>query len=96
VDLDTGLTFRAGGKWEAYMGCNHMEGDYSVQGDKLTFQTYIYTLMLCEEQRMRQEMVFSRVFQDQPQVTFVLEDSTLTVTSTDGSTVMIFKVRARQ
>ncbi len=96
VDLNTSLILHPDGGWNADMGCNYMEGDYSVQSDKLTFEKYIYTLMLCDEERMRQEMVFAQTFQGRVQVTFILDGGMLTVTSADGNTVMIFKKRVRQ
>ena len=90
ADLRTSLVFYASGKLKANMGCNSIEGDYSVQGDKLTIERILFTFMLCDEHQMRQEYAFGQVFSDRGQETFTQDGNILTVTSADGGTVVTF------
>ena len=83
--VETLITFGADGKLSGNVGCNSFGGDYTVDGNALTFGPVASTLMFCQE-TAEQEAITLAVFQEK--ATFVLDGDTLTITSADGASVI--------
>jgi heat shock protein HslJ len=62
-------------------GCNGFGGDYTVEGNEITFGQIVSTLMACDDPRMAQEQAVHQVLTDT--ASFEIEDSTLTLTNND-------------
>ena len=86
--VDTKLTFGTDGKVSGNMGCNSLGGDYSVSADKIVFGPLAATLMACPDPQMTQEGAAFQVLKDT--VGFKLAGGTLTITSADGGSALIF------
>lgn len=86
-DVDTSIVFGADGKVNGNVGCNGFGGDYTVGGNTITFGQLVSTLMFCEGPVGDQETTTLNVFTGT--ATFVLDEDTLTVTSEDGSAVVV-------
>ena len=86
-DIDTSITFTEDGKVEGNVGCNGFGGDYTVEGNTITFGPIVSTLMFCEGPVGDQETTTLNVLFET--VTFVMEGDTLTITSVDGSEVIV-------
>jgi heat shock protein HslJ len=84
--VEAGLTFSEDGTVSGSSGCNGLGGDYSVEGDKITFGEFVSTLMACEDPIMKQEESTHKVMTDT--ATYKIEGDTLTITNND--TVLIF------
>lgn len=76
-DVDASLTFAEDGTVSADSGCNSMGGNYTREGDQVTFTDMTATLMACEDARMVQESAVFRVLSGTAQ--FKIEDHTLTI-----------------
>ena len=87
-DVETNLAFGSDGKLNGSMGCNGFSGNYSVQGEKITFGPITATLMACPDPQMAQEGAAFQVLKDT--ANFKLDGSTLTITSADGNTALMF------
>jgi putative lipoprotein len=66
-------------------GCNSPGGNYKVEGDQVTFDQIVSTLMACDDARMAQEDAVHKVLTDT--ATYRIEGNTLTLTNND--TVLI-------
>ncbi|HKY54558.1 MAG TPA: META domain-containing protein [Anaerolineales bacterium] len=86
-DVDTTITFTEDGKIEGNVGCNGFGGDYTVEGNTLTFGPIVSTLMFCEGPVGDQETTTLNVLAES--VTFVMEGDNMTITSADGSEVIV-------
>lgn len=86
-DVDTTITFKEDGKVEGNVGCNGFGGDYTVDGDTITFGPIVSTLMFCDGPVGDQETTILNVFAET--VSFVMEGDTVTITSADGSAVVV-------
>jgi heat shock protein HslJ len=86
-DVDTSIVFGADGKVNGNVGCNGFGGDYTVDGNTITFGQIVSTLMFCEGPVGDQETTTLNVFAGS--ATFVLDGDTLTITSADGSSVIV-------
>jgi heat shock protein HslJ len=86
-DVDTSIVFGADGKVNGNVGCNGFGGDYAVDGNTITFDQIVSTLMFCEGPVGDQETTTLNVFAGS--TTFVLDGDTLTITSADGSSVIV-------
>ncbi|GAB1470438.1 hypothetical protein MASR2M66_13150 [Chloroflexota bacterium] len=86
--VDTSITFSPDGKLSGNVGCNGFGGDYSVDGNKITFGPIASTLMFCENVA-EQESGTLAVFQES--ATFVLDGNMLTITSADGASSIVLK-----
>ena len=86
-DVDTSIVFGVDGKVNGNVGCNGFGGDYTVQGNTITFGQLVSTLMFCEGPVGDQETTTLNVFTGT--ATFVLDGDTLTITSEDGSAVVV-------
>jgi putative lipoprotein len=78
---EAGLTFNADGTLTGNSGCNGLSGDYTVEGDQITFGRIVSTLMACEDPRMAQEDAVHNVLTDT--AGFKIEGNTLTLTNND-------------
>lgn len=79
--VDAGLTFNEDGTVSGTSGCNGLGGDYSVDGDKITFGEFVSTLMACDDPIMRQEEAAHRVMTGT--ASYKIEGDTLTITNND-------------
>jgi heat shock protein HslJ len=87
ADVDTSIAFGEDGKINGNVGCNGFGGDYAVEGNTITFGSIVSTLMFCEGPVGVQETTTLNVLAES--VTFVMEGDTVTLTSADGSEVIV-------
>ncbi|HXQ37881.1 MAG TPA: META domain-containing protein [Anaerolineales bacterium] len=87
LDIDTSITFKEDGKVEGNLGCNGFGGDYTVDGNTITFGPIVSTLMFCDGPVGDQETTTLNVFAET--VSFAMEGDTVTITSADGSAVVV-------
>lgn len=87
ADVDTSIVFKEDGKIEGNVGCNGFSGDYTLDGNSITFGPIVSTLMFCEGPVGDQETTTLSVLAET--VSYTLEDDTLTITSSDGSEVIV-------
>jgi heat shock protein HslJ len=76
---DAELTFNEDGTVAGNSGCNGFGGNYTVEGDQVTFSEIVSTLIACEEPLMSQEEAVFQVLTGT--ATHTIEGSTLTLTS---------------
>jgi len=84
-DVDTSLEFKDG-QLSGSVGCNHFGGEYKVAGDSITFGPVMATEMFCEAVAEQEATTFATL---QNTTKFVLDGNTLTITSTDGNSIML-------
>lgn len=84
--VEAGLTFNEDGTVSGTSGCNGLGGDYSVEGDQITFGEFVSTLMACDDPIMAQEEAAHRVMTDT--ATYMIEGDTLTITNNDNVLVL--------
>jgi heat shock protein HslJ len=77
--VGAGLTFNEDGTVSGSSGCNGLGGDYSVEGDKITFGEFVSTLMACDAPIMQQEDAAHKVMNGT--ATYTIEGDTLTITN---------------
>ena len=80
-DTEAGLTFNEDGTVTGNSGCNGLGGDYTVEGDQITFGQIVSTLMACDDPRMAQEDAVHRVLTET--ASYRIEGSTLTLTNNE-------------
>lgn len=88
-DVDTSINFGSDGKLNANVGCNVLNGDYSVGGDTITFGAIASTKMFCQGAVGEQELGTLTVFQGSG--SFVIDGNTLTITSADGNSSVVLE-----
>jgi heat shock protein HslJ len=81
TDTEAGLTFKDDGTVTGNSGCNSLGGNYKVEGDQVTFDQIVSTLMACDEPRMAQEGAVQQVLTNT--ATYKIEGNTLTLTNND-------------
>lgn len=81
TDTEAGLTFKEDGTVTGNSGCNGLGGNYKVEGDQVTFDQIVSTLMACDDARMAQEGAFHQVLTNT--ATFKIEGHTLTLANND-------------
>lgn len=86
-DIDATITFDADGKVGGSGGCNSLGGDYTVEGDQITFGPIISTLMACADPLMNQEGTVVQVMFET--ASYKIDGNTLTINK-DG-TVLVFE-----
>lgn len=86
-DVDTSITFGEDGKVEGNVGCNGFGGNYKVDGNTITFESIVSTLMFCDGPVGDQETTTLNVLAGS--ATFVMDGKDLTITSADGSSVIV-------
>lgn len=87
ADVETSIIFGEDGQVNGTAGCNGFGGDYSVGDGTITFGTLVSTLMFCEGPAGEQEAAVFAVFV--ATVPFTVDGDTLTITSADGSAVVV-------
>jgi len=85
-DADATLTFSDDGTVTGSSGCNSLGGEYTVEGNQITFGAITSTLMACDEARSAQESAVMQVLTSTAE--FELEDQTLTLTN--NGMVLVF------
>ena len=78
---EAGLTFKEDGTVSGSSGCNGLGGDYTVQGDQITFGEFVSTLMACDDPIMAQEDAAHKVMSGT--ATYKIEGNSLTITNND-------------
>jgi len=86
-NVETSIEFKDG-QLSGNVGCNGFGGEYSVDGDTITFGPIMSTMMFCEAVA-DQESITLAVFQES--ATFVMSDNLLTITSMDGNSVIVLE-----
>ena len=86
ADIDTSIEFKDG-RVSGNVGCNGFGGEYEVDGEMLTFDQMMSTLMFCEGPVGEQEFGTLAVLGES--ATYVLEGDTLTIISQDGNAVIV-------
>jgi len=87
-DVETSIEF-LDGKLSGNVGCNGFGGDYTVNGDTITFKSVMATLMFCEGPIGDQETATLSVLYES--AAFALDGNTLTLTSADGNSVVVLE-----
>ena len=88
ADVDTSIIFGEDGTISGNVGCNSFGGDYKVDGNKITFGPISSTLMMCTDTAIGdQETAVLNTLTGT--MTFVIDGDTLTLTSADGSSVIM-------
>ena len=88
AEVDTSVIFDEDGTISGNVGCNDFGGDYKVDGNKITFGPISSTLMMCADTAVGdQETAVLKTLTET--VTFVIEGDALTLTSADGSSVIV-------
>jgi heat shock protein HslJ len=85
-DSEAHLTFNEDGTVAGNSGCNGFGGEYTVEGNDVTFEQIVSTLIACEEPLMAQEQAIHQVLTDT--ATFEIEGDTLTLTNNDRVLVL--------
>jgi heat shock protein HslJ len=84
---DVTLTFHSGDNgYNGFGGVNHYEGNYEVDGDKLTITNIISTLLGGQEPFQGQETTYYKILHSAQNYKIVGE--TLTITGTEG--ILVF------
>jgi len=81
-----GLTFNEDGTVTGSSGCNGLGGDYTVEGDKITFGEFVSTLMACDDPIMSQEGVVYQVTTGTG--SYEIDGDTLTIMNDDRVLVL--------
>jgi heat shock protein HslJ len=80
-DSEAGLTFNEDGTIAGTSGCNGFGGNYTVEGDQVTFSEVVSTLIACEEPLMSQEEAVLRVLTNT--ASYAVEGNTITLTNNE-------------
>jgi heat shock protein HslJ len=88
ADVETSVIFGEDGTITGNVGCNGFGGDYQVDGDTITFGPISSTLMMCADTAIgdQETVVLNTLIET---VNFVIDGGTLTITSPDGSSVIV-------
>lgn len=84
--VDAGLTFNEDGTVSGSSGCNGLGGDYTVEGDQITFGEFVSTLMACDDPIMAQEEAARKVMTGT--ATYEIENDRLTITKDSNVLVL--------
>ncbi|HRQ22620.1 MAG TPA: META domain-containing protein [Anaerolineales bacterium] len=85
--VDTSIAFGSDGQFGGNVGCNGFGAEYKVSGNKVTFDAVMSTMMYCEETADQEGAVIGML--SEATMTFELDGGVLTLTSTDGSSVLV-------
>lgn len=86
LDVDTTFTFKDG-QMGGNVGCNGFGGEYELNGDQITFNGIMSTLMYCEEAALQEQGVLG-VFSDNLALQIQVNNGSLSIISTDGTSVV--------
>lgn len=87
-NVETFIEFKDG-QLNGNVGCNSFGGDYTVNGDTITFGPVISTMMFCNDPIGEQEKGILAVLQKS--ATFVMDGNTLSITSEDGNSSIVLE-----
>jgi heat shock protein HslJ len=85
-DVEAGLTFNEDGTLTGTSGCNEFGGNYTVEGDQITFGEVVSTLILCDTPIMEQEEAVQQVLSET--ATYQIDGNTLTIAKEDRVLVL--------
>ncbi|MBE0683921.1 MAG: META domain-containing protein [Anaerolineales bacterium] len=85
-DVETSINFNEDGAFGGNVGCNSFGADYKVDGDRITFGSIMSTMMFCEG-ISDQESIVLGILTDKT-VRYQIDGDQLTLTSTDGASVV--------
>lgn len=85
-DTEAGMIFNEDGTVTGNSGCNGFGGNYTVEGDQITFSEIVSTLIACEEPLRSQEQVVLEVMADS--ATYNIDGNTLALTG-DGMVLVL-------
>ena len=88
ADVETSIEFASDGKMNGNVGCNGFGGDYSVDGDTITFGPVMSTMMFCENVADQEATTLATL---QEKTNFILDGNTLTITSADGNSTIVLE-----
>ncbi len=83
---EAGITFNEDGTLGGNSGCNGYGGNYTVEGNQITFAEIISTLIFCDEPLGGQEEAVYQVLTET--ATYEIEGNTLTITNNDRVLVL--------
>jgi len=87
-DVEASIIFDEDETISGNVGCNDFGGDYKVDGDKITFGPISSTLMMCADTAIGdQETAVLNTLTET--VTFMIAGDSLTLTSADGSSIIV-------
>jgi heat shock protein HslJ len=92
ADAAATLTFDNRGSVTGNGGCNSLGGEYKVDGNQITFDKIVSTLMACDSARMAQESAVTKVLSGTAE--YEIKDNTLTLSNID--VVLVFSAVANQ
>jgi heat shock protein HslJ len=87
---EAGLTFNDDGTVTGTSGCNGLGGEYTVEGDQITFGEFVSTLMACDDPIMVQEGAMHQVLNGT--ATYKIDSNTLTLIN--NNMVLVFTTAA--
>jgi heat shock protein HslJ len=85
-NIDAVITFE-GRQMSGNFGCNGFGGEYKLNGDQITFNGIMSTLMYCEETSAQEQGALA-VLSDNAALRIRLEADSLTIASADGASVV--------
>ena len=83
---EAGITFNEDGTLTGNSGCNGYGGNYTVEGNQITFTEIVSTLIFCDEPLGGQEEAVYQVLTET--ATYEIEGNTLTITNNDRVLVL--------
>jgi heat shock protein HslJ len=86
-EVETTISFGEDGQFGGNVGCNGFGAEYEVNGSEITFDAIVSTMMYCEAVADQESAVIGALSGNP--VTFQLNGDTLTLTSTDGTSVVV-------
>ncbi|MBI2330919.1 MAG: META domain-containing protein [Chloroflexi bacterium] len=86
--VDTTISFNEG-QFGGTVGCNTFGGDYQVNGNQITIDSIVSTLMFCTETSAQESAVLT-ILSNQA-LNISLSGSQLTLSSQNGASVVVFE-----
>jgi heat shock protein HslJ len=86
-EVETTISFGEDGQFGGNVGCNGFGAEYEVNGSEITFDAIVSTMMYCEAVADQESAVIGALSGNP--VTFQLNGDTLTLTSADGTSVVV-------
>ncbi len=84
---ETSINFDPNGQFGGNVGCNTFGADYKVKRDQITFGSIVSTLMFCTETSSQESAVLG-ILSDKT-VTYQIDGKLLTITSSDGVSIVV-------
>ena len=84
-NVETSIEFKDG-QLSGNVGCNSFGGDYTVDGNTITFSPVISTMMFCADVAEQESSTLAVL---QKTTTFMLDGNSLTITSVDGNSSIV-------